>query len=64
MDHLQLGHGGNWCAKFSWIFVELIWFPDLTQGIAAIKEKNPQVEGNDATVGVEAEINWEMYVLY
>jgi hypothetical protein len=50
--------------SFFGIFVELLCFPDLTQGEAAINEKNPQVEGNDATLDVKAEINGEMYVLY
>ena len=49
---------------FSWIFVLLLCFPDLTQGEAAINEKNPQAEGNNATLDVKAEINGEMYVLY
>ena len=48
--------------SFFGIFVELLCFPDLTQGEAAINEKNPQVEGNDATLDVKAEINGEMYV--
>ena len=39
LDQLQLGLGGSGSATFCWIFVELICFPDLTQGKAVIDKK-------------------------
>jgi hypothetical protein len=46
------------------IFVELLCFPDLTQGKAAVNEKNLRVEKNDAILEDEAKINGEMYVFF
>ena len=60
--HLKLGLGGQWGATFSGIIVEIVIFPDLTQGKAVTnKEKHP-VDDNDATLEEEAKINGEMYV--
>ena len=44
------------------IFVELLSFPDLTQGEADVNKKNLQVENDDATLEEETKINGEMYV--
>ena len=49
--------------SFFGIFVELLCFPDLTQGEAAVNEKNLQVEKNVATLEGKAKINGEMYVI-
>ena len=48
--------------SFLGIFVEILIFPDLTQGKAVINKKNLPVEDNDATLEDEAKINGEMYV--
>ena len=48
--------------SFFGIFVELLCFPDLTQGEAAVNGKNLQVEKNDTTLEGKAKINGEMYV--
>ena len=45
-----------------WIFVEHLYFPDLTQGKAVNNEEKLPVEDNDAPLGDEAKINGEMYV--
>ena len=41
--------------------LNFVYFPDLTQGKAAIDKKNLRVEGN-ATLEDKAEMNGEMYV--
>ena len=45
-----------------WIFVEHLYYPDLTQGKAVNNEEKLPVEDNNAPLGDEAKINGEMYV--
>ena len=54
---------GNGSATFRGIFVELLCFPDLTQEEQLSTGKDLQVDDDEATVVVKAEINGEMYVI-
>ena len=59
----MLNYGGNWSVVFNGIFDEpFLPFPDLTQEAAAVDDENLCVDGDKATLEVEAETSGEMYV--